>query len=328
MSDSLFRGCLSNPIVARQFLSAWLPSEFLSLIDWSTLEARKIAGIDDSLSERREDLVMRVRAADREVQFYLLVEHQSDAHRHMALRVWEYTALVWRQWRTEEGQAITDSHPLPLVIPIVLHPGPGRWGTVRRLRELIGIPDELQTWADSFAPDCGFCLVELAGVPWERLARGHLARAVLAAMQRSRLGALGFDDVRQIVAELFADEHREVAAQLSGIVWTFLLGASELRREQVRCIVEDTIPPEQRIQFMSTADMLREEGLKEGRTEGIREAVAALREAIAVTLTARFGDLPEGLSEAIDSLSDLTRLRAALRAAHACTDLEAFAQSL
>ena len=147
-------------------------------------------------------------------------------------------------------------------------------------------------------------------------------------MQRSRLGALGFDDVRQIVAELFADEHREVAAQLSGIVWTFLLGASELRREQVRCIVEDTIPPEQRIQFMSTADMLREEGLKEGRTEGIREAVAALREAIAVTLTARFGDLPEGLSEAIDSLSDLTRLRAALRAAHACPDLEAFAQSL
>lgn len=170
--------------------------------------------------------------------------------------------------------------------------------------------------------------MELAGVPWERLADGHLARAVLAAMQQSRRGALGFDEVKRIVEELFADEHREVAAQLSGIIWTFLLSASELRREEVRCIVDDSIPPEQRADFMSTADMLREEGLKEGRREGRVEAVMALREAVGVTLAARFGVLPDGLREAIETLSDLDRLRAALRAAHGCPDLETFADSL
>jgi hypothetical protein len=64
MSDSLFRGAFSNPLVARQFLSAWLPKVFVDLVDWSSLEVRKIAGINEALAERREDVVYRLKAAD------------------------------------------------------------------------------------------------------------------------------------------------------------------------------------------------------------------------------------------------------------------------
>ena len=74
-----------------------------------------------------------------------------------------------------------------------------------RLRELIDIPEGLSEWAETFTPDCGFCLVKLAGVPGERLAEGHLARAILAAMQGERQGPMTLDQVRQIVSELFED---------------------------------------------------------------------------------------------------------------------------
>jgi hypothetical protein len=36
MSDSIFRGAFSNPLVARQFLTAWLPKVFLDLVDWKS----------------------------------------------------------------------------------------------------------------------------------------------------------------------------------------------------------------------------------------------------------------------------------------------------
>ena len=126
------------------------------------------------------------------------------------------------------------------------------------MRELIDVPEPLRPWADTFAPDGAFCLVELAGVPWEKLAEGHLAPAILAAMQGERQGPLGFDEVRRIGSELFEEEHREVATELAALLWTFLLQASDLRREEVRRIVEETSPTEEKAQFMSPAEMLKE----------------------------------------------------------------------
>ncbi len=337
MSDSLFRGAFSNPLVARQFLSAWLPKVFLDLIDWTSLEVRKIAGINEALAERREDVVYRVKAAGREVHFYILVEHQLTVPRRMALRVLDYVLLIWRQWRSEAeadgGDADSVSLWLPLVVPIVLHPGPRTWGRVWRLRELIDVPEELRAWADTFAPDCGFCLVELAGVPWEKLAEGHLARAILAAMQGERQGPLGFEEVRRIVSELFEEEHREVATELAALLWTFLLQASDLRREEVRRIVEETIPPEEKEHFMSTAEMLKEEGRKEGRKEGRQEGraegrQAALCDAVLDLLETRFEAVPAALRESVLRVADLNCLRGLVRRAAVCSSLEDFAAGL
>lgn len=320
MSDSLFRGAFSNSLVARQFLSAWLPKVFLDLVDWASLEVRKIAGINDALAERREDVVYRVKAAGREVHFYILVEHQLTVPRRMALRVLDYVLLIWRQWRSEaetEGmEPELASVSLPLVVPIVLHPGPRVWGKIWRLRELIDVPEDLRAWADTFAPDSGFCLVELAGVPWEKLAEGHLARAILAAMQAERQGPMGFVEVRRIVSELFEEEHREVAAELAGILWTFLLQASDLRGEEVRRIVEETIPPEEKEQFMSTAEMLKEEGRVEGRE--------ALQACVLDLLETRFAAITPALRESVLRVTDLTQLRQLVRRAGICASVEDF----
>jgi hypothetical protein len=66
-----------------------LTKVFLDLVDWASLEVRKIAGINDALAERREDIVYRVKAAGCEMHFYILVEHQLTVPRRMALRVLE-----------------------------------------------------------------------------------------------------------------------------------------------------------------------------------------------------------------------------------------------
>ena len=54
-NDQLFRHALSIPEVVRQFLTTWLPAEFLVLVDWQSLQIEKISGINAALAERREN---------------------------------------------------------------------------------------------------------------------------------------------------------------------------------------------------------------------------------------------------------------------------------
>jgi predicted transposase/invertase (TIGR01784 family) len=130
---------MSLPLVARQFLETWMPKEFLALVEWSTLHIEKISGISEALAERREDLLYRIEVAGQPVCFYILFEHQSRPVRIMPLRVLEYIGLIWQSHRGE----IESGGKLPLVIPVVIYPGPGKWGAVRRLRDLMEIPAEI-----------------------------------------------------------------------------------------------------------------------------------------------------------------------------------------
>lgn len=315
--DRLFRHAMSLPLVARQFLETWMPKEFLTLVDWSTLRVEKISGISESLMERREDILYRIEFAGRTACFYLLFEHQSRPMRIMPLRVFEYTGLIWQSHRG----GIESGGSLPLVIPVVIYPGPGKWNSARRLRDLIETPAPLSAWAAGFIPDCGFLLVELADLPMERLADGRLARAVLAALQNERAGRMNFEEVQKIVAEIFAEPQRREALAIANHLWSYLLHHSELQSSEVSEIVDSTIPTEQKENFMSTAETLRQEGRQEGQ-------IIAHQEAVLEALEIRFESVPDGLRDEIESIRDPRRLHLLHRAAICCADLESFAKEL
>jgi len=321
--DPLFRHALSIPAVVRQFLSAWLPKEFLALVDWPSLQIEKIGGINTALVERREDLVYRVNVADCPVCFYILLEHQSTPDPLMALRVLEYITLVWQNHR----KTAEHSTPLrlPVVIPVVLYPGPGQWRSARRLRDLMEIPPGIRDWVDSFSPDCRFCLIELAGLPMDRLADGATARAILSALQAQRTGDLEFDAVAQIVAELFADHDQATALRTANHLWTYLLHHSELQTNQINQIIQTVTPPEKRTDFMSTAELLRQEGIEQGREQGIEQG---RRDSILSILEVRLGPIPDGLAAAIHGIHDLDRLQNLLRLAVTTPSFEDFAVSV
>jgi predicted transposase YdaD len=125
-------------------------------------------------------------------------------------------------------------------------------------------------------------------------------------------------------------------AELAALLWTFLLQASDLRREEVRRIVEETIPPEEKEQFMSTAEMLKEEGRvegrQEGRVEGRQEGRAegrqVLCESVLDLLETRFDAVPPSVRESLLRVEDLAQLRSLVRRAGLCSSVEEFAQGL
>jgi len=324
-NDQLFRHALSIPAVVRQFLTTWLPAEFLVLVDWQSLQIEKISGINAALAERREDLVYSINVAGSPVCFYILLEHQSTVDRLMPLRVLEYTLLIWQTHRAASQSGSQRSTKLPLVIPIVLYPGPEKWSAVRKLRDLIDIPETLHHWAGTFAPDAGFCIVELGGLPLEKLADGETARAVLAALQSERTGLLAFKRVSEIINEIFSDPQREVAQQVAGHLWQYLIHHSELQSSEIHTIVASSVPPSNQSNFMSTAELLRKEGLEQGLEQG---RLTEQRAAVIGALEVRFDSVPVGLLEAIEAITDHDRLRRLFRAAIRCSDVDSFARDL
>lgn len=320
--DKLFRHSLSLPKVARQFLEAWLPNEFLALVDWKTLTIQKVPTTDETLSERREDVTYRVQAAGRAVCFYILIEHQSRTVPDMALRCLEYTLPLWRKERASSKL----SKKLPLVIPLVVHPGPGRWRSVRRLLDLMDIPEEITSWARTFAPDCGYLLAELAGHPMEKLASGSTGQAVMAALQADRQGKLGYENVRRIVATLHLDPDAPEVQAIARQLWTYLLHHSELKSEE---IVRSTVPETTQPDFMSTAELLKQEGRQEGRQEGQREGrQEGQREAIKKLLKLRHQRVPAGLIEAIEAVRSAKDMDRLLIAAATSKTIEDFASQI
>jgi predicted transposase YdaD len=65
--DRFFRHAMSLPLVARQFLERWMPAAFLPLVDWSSLHVKRISGINESLAERREDVLYEIKVAEKPV---------------------------------------------------------------------------------------------------------------------------------------------------------------------------------------------------------------------------------------------------------------------
>ena len=198
-------------------------------------------------------------------------------------------------------------------VPLKTADGPGKWTAVRRLRDLIEIPAEIAEWASSFVPDCGFFLVELSGVQWDKLADGCLARAVMGALQSERTGEMKFQEVQRIVGDLFAEPQREEALKIANHLWRYLLQHSELQSREVCEIVDSTIPAEQKEKFMSTADILRQEGRQEG-------GILAQQQAVVEALEIRFDRVPDGLREEIGHIVDSARLHALHRAAMGVTN--------
>jgi predicted transposase YdaD len=80
---------------------------------------------------------------------------------------------------------------------------------------------------------------------------------------------------------------------------------------------------------MSLAEQLRQEGHMAGRQEGRREGhLEGRQEAILSNLEIRFGQVPQGLEEAMRQVVDPKHLESLQRASFTCASIEEIAAAL
>ena len=139
----------SDPIYKRLYAFARMVEDLLRSLfgadldaDYRTLEKLPAEYVGEALQQRRGDTAwrLRTRSADGWLHVLVLLEFQSTTDAAMALRVMEYTALLYGELLRH---GVARPGALPPVLPVVLYNGDAPWRPATEMRDLIAEPSPL-----------------------------------------------------------------------------------------------------------------------------------------------------------------------------------------
>ena len=137
-NDRGYKLLFSHPRLVRDLLRGFVHGEWVSRLDFSSLERVPGSFVSDDLRERHNDVIWRLRWAGggRGGWFYLLLEFQSVPQSFMALRLVVYAGLLLQALiRTGRLRA---SRGLPAILPVVFYNGRRPWRASREMVDLFG----------------------------------------------------------------------------------------------------------------------------------------------------------------------------------------------
>ena len=130
MHDENYKRLFAFPRIVADLVRILVPGDQLDAFDFSTLEKLSSEYVSDELRSRRGDAVWRLRLRDGWLHVLVLLEFQSIGDPDMALRILEYTALLYREFGRNE--ALGPDGKRPPVLPVVLYNGAERRAGRRR----------------------------------------------------------------------------------------------------------------------------------------------------------------------------------------------------
>ena len=102
-SDPIYKRLYAFPEMVADLLRSVLPAAAFDALDLSTLDKVSASYVGDDYRRRRGDTVWRVRRAGRWAYVLVLLEFQSSSDATMALRVMEYTVLLYKGFLLARG---------------------------------------------------------------------------------------------------------------------------------------------------------------------------------------------------------------------------------
>ena len=297
--DELFRKTLGIPEHAAGELRAVLPRKLAKRIDWSTLRAEPGSFVDSGGPQRHTDLLFSATIDGRDARIYVLFEHQSSFDRWMPLRLLVYMSRIWVS--LEEAGAAS----LPVIIPVVLHNGEGKWTGAQRFSELLD-SDGLLEAAHLFIPDFHFVIDDLAVVSEAALLRRRMSPLARLTVWVLRAARHGFDPaLLERWARLLEQAHdSEAGTEAFAQIFVYLseVDGGKPLYEAIEAVIDD----EDRERAMGLRKEWEDAALERGIEQGIEQGT---RRTLLSQLQLKFGDIGEARREQIASasLEDLER---------------------
>ena len=167
--DALFKSTFEQPDIARSQLELVLPADVRAHLDLATLEIHPGSFRDAKLEPTYTDLLYAVRTLAGEQAFiYVVFEHQSSFDATMPFRMLRYMVGVWERWQQEQQHERAKT--LPIVLPVLLHHGNGKWKAAPELASMFDGSAELLEAVRPYQPHFRFLLDDLSAMSAEALA--------------------------------------------------------------------------------------------------------------------------------------------------------------
>ena len=177
--DSFFKHFMSRPELAGIFLREHLPSSIAELLSAEPPELLPGSFVDEVLKQHHSDLLFRLRLkAGHDALAYVLLEHKTWRDPATRLQLLRYIVRILVRWYDDHPKL-----PLPLVVPLVAHQGPGDWRLSTEFIDLFGsVPGPLRPYTLSFR----HALVDLPRINDTELSADTRLCAYLKALKYGR----------------------------------------------------------------------------------------------------------------------------------------------
>ncbi len=262
--DSAYKYLFSNPAILCKLIHAFVEEDFSAKIQPDSLRKLDPSHLSATLQQRESDLLYEVRLDSQDnrdnqtAYLYILLEFQSTAPKHMAIRLLSYISLFYERL-IKEGK--NSKGKLPPVFPLVLYNGDRPWNAPRSTSELIS-SNEIPA---KYLPHFQYALIDEKRIPDEKIHKLHnLISAVICAEKYGRPGEWEAR-IPQIIEFLRDEPGPEITIFRRWIALLFGEGMNESEYNQI------TAPEEVQKMLATLADDLRAEGREEGREEGRQE---------------------------------------------------------
>jgi len=292
-NDPNYRLFFSYPELVADVLKGFVHEDWVSQLDFKTLERVNGSFVSDDLKDRRNDVVWRLRwrgGGEDWFYLYLLLEFQSTPEPFMAVRLLVYVGLLLEELIRTQKLKATD--PLPPVLPVVLYNGKRPWKAPVELASLFSpVPEDLRRRL----PKLEYLLVDESRLrPEEREQAGNLV-AALARLEMSRDGGEFSQSARDLALLLPGEEHKELRRILGR--W-----ATHVMRRLFRGV---TIPGVEDLEEVAMLEETFKEWERRARNDGRLEGT---RHTLLRQMRQRFGRVPRRVQEQVNAISSLREL--------------------
>ncbi len=293
-NDTGYKLLFSHPEMVRDLITGYIPGEWVSDADFSTLERINASYVSDNERTRHDDMVWRVRIGESWLWVYLMLEFQSRPDRWMAVRMLVYLGLLAQDLvRRQE----LHNGKLPPILPVVLYNGAPVWNAPLDVADcFVHAPGGLQ----AYLPHMVYHLIDEARLKLHPSPAVRNFADALFMLEHGRKP----DDIRLVLQALNEMLKTDAARSLRRAfgVWikSLLLRKAPAHRiseiESIDDIMEADTMLAERIESWF------EEAARKGMQQG--EARILLR-----LLAQRFGNIPEEIVQRIESADADTLLK-------------------
>jgi predicted transposase/invertase (TIGR01784 family) len=138
--DGAYKKLFSNEHMVEALVTHFFSDALGSELDFSAMTSIDPGFVTRALTRRTSDLIWKIPRDDGDDVFVILIlEFQSTPDASMAMRMLNYTSLLYDHLVGSEG--LKDDKKLPPVLPFVIYNGASTWNAATRTEALIDVEE-------------------------------------------------------------------------------------------------------------------------------------------------------------------------------------------
>jgi predicted transposase/invertase (TIGR01784 family) len=250
--DRFFRGSLSDPRVAREFMETNLPTHIKALVNLKTLKMCPGTFVDEKLQLHLSDVLFSVRwAGGKPGYVYVLLEHQRNPDPLMPFRNLQYTVKIMDQHYKEHRE-------LPIVYTLVIYHGHKKYPYSTDLFDLFG---EHKNIAEKTLLQ-PFDLLDLS-----QISDDDLKQQIWSGMMELSLKHISERDLIPFIKgaiQLIKQIEQAGGSEYIRTIFYYFFTTGEIQNvEELKQVIHDQLSPKLENNIMTIADLFRQEGRQE-----------------------------------------------------------------